>query len=187
MFRLYSAEKTAAILDGLSPLVSRISSDYGIPSACVKAILYREIREIDVLDLAADAAVRHGWFGRTDCSTGYAQIFARVAIRALDFAEDRGLESAARLGVERPLSEKNPADVRRIWLRLNEESEFNLRMGTLNLLSAAEETVGTRDFAGMTPEQMKRAFSRYNSSSGAVTSYGEEAYGFYLRFCKTDA
>lgn len=182
MIRLYSDERTAAVIEELAPLIAETAADYGVPAACIKAVLFREIREIDMLDLMADAAVRLGLFGRNDSSTGYMQIFSRVAIRALDFAEARGIESAERLGVARPLSAEDPRDVRRIWLRLNRDRAFNLRMGTLNLLAAADEVVGSSDFTRFSPDEIKRAFSRYNSSSGKITAYGEETYGYYLRF-----
>lgn len=182
MVLLYSPKKVDAILSELSPFVDRAALDYGIPGACIRAMLYRETKEIDLFDAAADMAVLFGLFGRDDCSTGYAQIFSRVAIRALRFAEDKGIERAARFGFDHALSDRDPADVRAVWLRLYRDREFNLRMGTLNLLAAADEAVGSFDYAAMSPEEMKRAFSRYNANTRAVTSYGEEVFGYYLRF-----
>ena len=38
------------------------------------------------------------------------------------------------------MDEENPADVRRMWRKLNRDREFNLRMGTLNLLTAAADS-----------------------------------------------
>ena len=182
MIRLYTPQRVLALIRELSPFIGKISAEYGVPGECVKAVLYREMKEIDLLDAAADAAVRFGWFGKTDCSTGYAQIFSYVAIRALDFAEKRGIETAENLGIARPLSENNPEDVRRIWLRLNEDREFNVRMGTLNLLAAADEVVGNTDFPRFTEEELKKVFSRYNANTRRITAYGREVYGYYLRF-----
>jgi len=184
MLRLFSPKKTEEILARLSPLIDRISGDYDVPAACIRAVLYREMTEIDLWDPAADLAVL--LFGRADSSTGYAQIFGRVAVRALAFADARRIETWERMGFERPLSDADPADVRRMWLRLNREAEFNLRMGTLNLLAAADEVVGNTDFSGMTPDELKRAFSRYNASTSSVTGYGEAVYAYYLRFCGAD-
>ena len=182
MIRLYSEKRTEAILGAMDPVIVRITGEYGVPAPCMKAILFREIREIDLMDDAADTAVRLGLFGRTDSSTGYAQIFARTAVHALRFAEEHGVETAEGLGFP-PLSEgDDPRYLRRMWLRLNSDRVFNLRMATLNLLSAADEAAGTTDFSRMTAEDLKRAFSRYNSSSCAVSSYGEEVYRHYLRY-----
>ncbi len=187
MIRIYSSKQVLSLIEKLAPLIRRIGGEYGVPEECVKAVLYREMKEIDLLDAAADAAVRFGLFGKKDCSTGFAQIFSYVAIRALDFAEGRGIETAENLGIERPLSEKNPEDIRRIWLRLNEDREFNLRMGTLNLLAAAEEVVGSTDFSRFTEEETKKVFSRYNANTRRVTAYGEEVYGYFLRFRSENA
>jgi hypothetical protein len=182
MIRLYSEEKTEAILRELGPLIRQVSADYGVPEAAITAILYREIKEIDLLDLAADTAVRLGCFPKRDSSTGYMQIFGRVAIRALRFAAEHGIEEPARLGMPDGMDEENPADVRRMWRKLNRDREFNLRMGTLNLLAAAAETVGDTDFEHMNADGMKRTFSRYNANTRSVTSYGEEVWGYYLKY-----
>ena len=182
MIRLYSIEKTEAIIHELTPLIRKVSADYGVPEAAIAAVLYREIKEIDLLDLAADTAVRLGCFPKRDSSTGYMQIFARVAIRALRFAAEHGIEKPQRLGMPDGMSEENPADVRRMWRKLNRDCAFNLRMGTLNLLAAAAEIVGETDFAAMNADGMKRTFSRYNANTRSVTTYGEEVWGYYLKY-----
>ena len=182
VIRLYPPEKTERIIRELGPLLRQISLDYGVPAAAIMAILRREIGEIDLMDLAADAAVRLGWFSKKDSSTGYMQIFGRVAVRALRFAAARGIERPERLGMPDGMDEGNPADVRRMWLRLNRDREFNLRMGTLNLLAAAEEAAGETDFTCLSAEEIKRAFSRYNANTRSVTPYGEEVWEYYLKY-----
>ena len=182
MIRLYTEKNTEKIVSAMEPVIVRICGEYGVPVPCVKAVLYREIREIDLMDAAADAAVRLGLFGRKDSSTGYAQIFARTAVRALRFAGERGIETAENLGFPPLPAGDDPVYTRRIWLRLNRDRVFNLRMGTLNLLAAADEAAGSTDFSRMTAEDLKRVFSRYNSSSCAVSPYGEEVYRYYLRY-----
>ncbi|MCR4906738.1 MAG: hypothetical protein K6A33_11735 [Clostridiales bacterium] len=182
MIRLYSPAKTEEIIQKLEPVIRQVSADYGVPGAAICAILFREIKEIDLMDAAADAAVRFGWFGRSDSSTGYMQIFGRVAIRALRFAQEHGIETPDRLGMPDGLDENVPADVRTMWLRLNRDTAFNLRMGTLNLLAAAHEAAGEADFGRLGADGMKRAFSRYNANTCSVTSYGEEVWGYYLKY-----
>lgn len=182
MFRLYSDKRTGAIIAAMDRDIEACAADYGVPAPCLRAILFREIREIDLLDAAADAAVRLGLFGRRDSSTGYAQIFARTAVNSLRFAEEQGIETAEKLGLPPLPPGEDPGYLRRVWLRLNGDRIFNLRMAALTLLSAAREASGSTDFETMTAEDMKRAFSRYNSSSCAVSAYGEEVYRHYLRF-----
>lgn len=182
MIRLYSVAKTEEIIQKLAPVIRQVSADYGVPGAAICAVLFREIKEIDLWDAAADTAVRFGWFGRSDSSTGYMQIFGRVAIRALRFARDHGIETPDRLGMPDGLDEDVPADVRKMWLRLNRDTAFNLRMGTLNLLAAAYETAGELAFSRLGEDGMKHAFSRYNANTRTVTSYGEEVWGYYLKY-----
>ena len=188
MLRQYSPERTEGILESLSPLLGAIEGDYGVPAACMKAILYREMTWIDLFDAAADLAVRFRWLsrltGKKDCSTGYAQIFASTAIRALSFAEERGIESAERLGLDpsRKLSPENGEDLRGIWLRLNRDTEFNLRLAALNVLSAADEVTGRLSFPDYSEEEYKRIFSRYNASTARITSYGETVWKHFLRY-----
>ena len=186
MLRRYTPRRTEEIIASLYPLLDQIEKDYSVPAACMKAVLYREMTEIDLFDAAADLAVRLGWLGRligkNDSSTGYAQIFASVAARALRFAEERGIETAEGLGLKRSPSPEDPGDLREIWLRLNRDREFNLRLAALNLLSAAEEVTGRIDFSSYSPEEIQRIYTRYNGTVPHITPYGEEAYRHYLRY-----
>ena len=182
MIRLYSPARTEKVIRGMDGMIARVSSDYGVPAAAIRAVLYREIKEIDLMDLAADAAVRIGVFGRRDSSTGYMQIFGRVAVRAMQFAEARGIETPAGLGMPEGMDPASDADVRRMWLRLNRDREFNLRMGALNLLAAADEAARQTDFSRLSEDGMKRTFSRYNANTTSVTRYGEEVFGYFLRY-----
>ncbi len=190
MCRLYSLNKTEQIIRGLAPLIRGISSDYSVPEALIKAVLYREIKEIDLMDILVDAVVGNRMLSsllhRTDSSTGYGQIFSWVAIDALHFAEERGFENAANLGLptEHPLSKNSPEDRRLVWLRLHNDREFNLRMSALNLLSCASEMTGKTDFSAMNEEELKRTLSRYNADTKQVTAYGEETFGYYLRYLR---
>ena len=192
MKKLYSIEKTKQIIRELGPVLEKIQADYRVPQAVMEAILFREMKEIDLLDAAADFVVRNlilsELTGRRDCSTGYAQIYAYVAINALNFAAKRGIEMPMRLGLptRRIFDPKSPSDVRSIWLRLNRDVEFNLRMAALNVLAAADEVNGSIDLDSFTADQLKRVFSRYNANTRSITAYGEEVYGYYLRYREAD-
>ena len=201
MIKLYSVKKTERILAEYDGWIETVSERYAIPSAMVKAVLRKEIADIDLLDPVADSLVRLHWlrrrlFGRgstakrrgvldkRDSSTGYAQIFAHVAIDAANYALDRALDDAAGLGLpenRRPDS-ANGDDLRAMWLRLKRDSRFNIQMGALNLISAAEERNCHTDFARYTPEEFQRAFTRYNAKTDRITAYGKEVYGYYLKY-----
>ena len=200
MIKLYSAKKTERILAEYDGWIETVSERYAIPSAMVKAVLRKEIADIDLLDPAADLLVRfcylrrrlfgrgavkrRGILGKRDSSTGYTQIFAYVAINAANYALERGLDDAAGLGLteDRRLNGANEADLRAMWLRLKRDSRFNIQMGALNLISAAEEMNGHTDFARYTPEELQRTFTRYNAKTDHVTAYDKEVYGYYLKY-----
>ena len=166
MFRLYSASMTERIIRRLSPRIQSLSARYAIPAAVLQAVLYQEITKIDILDIAADLLVRFNWlrltlsgkldgemptglspWNKLDSSTGYAQIFARVGIDAINFALDRGLTTMEdlKIPVQRRLDRDRPRDVRLIWRLLKRSKSFNLELAALNLLAAAEEKTGRTD------------------------------------------
>ncbi|MBO4913719.1 MAG: hypothetical protein J5449_00805, partial [Oscillospiraceae bacterium] len=165
-----------------------------------KAVLRKETADIDLLDPVADSLVRFYWLRRRlfgggaakrrgilskrDSSTGYAQIFAYVAINAANYALDRGLDDAAGLALpeDRRLDRTNEDDLRTMWYRLKRDSEFNIQMGALNLIFAADEMNGHTDFARYTPDEFQRAFTRYNANTDRITAYGKEVYGYYLKY-----
>ena len=185
MLRLYTPARVERIIDKYDPKIREICGRYGLPPAVLKAVLYTEMIRLDLLDIAADAAVRMGAFFKKDSSTGYAQIFGYVALNAANFAADRGLASYASLGLEengRRLDPKNPADVWKVWQKIHKDPAANLEFAALNLLSCAEEMTGRIDFCSVTPGELKLILSRYNGRVKQITDYGEEAYGHYLRY-----
>lgn len=200
MIKLHSVKKTERILAEYGDWIEAVSERYSIPSTMIKAVLRKEIADIDLLDPVADSLVRFYWLrrrlfgggtakrrgilGKRDSSTGYAQIFAYVAINAANYALDRGLDDAAGLGLPtdcRP-DRANEDDMRAMWLRLKRDRKFNIQMGALNLIFAADEMNGHTDFARYTPEEFRRAFTRYNANTDHITAYGKEVYGYYLKY-----
>lgn len=207
MWKRYSIKRAERIIARNHGTITRISETYDLPPAYLKAVLRQEIPEIDLLDGAADLAVRFNWLryrlsrrltggrrppsppgrkglNRLDSSTGYAQIFGFVALEAANFAVDRGLTDYAALGLpeDHRLSREDPEDLRLVWQMLHRDREANLTFAALNLLSAAEEMTGRLDFPGYSEEEVKRILTRYNANVRHVTQYGEEAYRHYLAF-----
>ena len=207
MFRLYSAQTAETIIRRMDASIRRVSARYRIPAPVLQAILFQEITQIDLFDLFADWLVqlnllrlslrgrldeklprRRGLWNKLDSSTGYAQIFGRVGIRAINFALDRGLSTAEELSVpaDRRLDADSPRDLRMIWKRLHREVSFNLEVAALNLLSAAEEKTGRIDFASYTPEELQQILTRYNGTSREISSYGKTAYAHVLRYTENE-
>lgn len=195
MLKLYSIKKAQRIISDHSDLIDSICTSYHLPSACLKAILLMEIPEIDLIDVVADTSVMLNWLRyslshsynperhtrnplrKFDSSTGYGQIFSRVAIEAILFARSRGIPVDA--GISGELSPARPDDLRRVWLRLNRDPVFNLRCSALNLLHAAFQMTGRVDFEHYTDEEMKMIFTRYNGNVKKISAYGEKAFQYY--------
>lgn len=201
MFRLYSPRRTEKIIRALDPEIHFLQDRYRLPAACVQAILYQEMTHMDALDLLADGAVRLFWLKyrackrlgkqgfpgglnkKRDSSTGYAQIFGTVGIRAVEFAVEKGIESREALGLPgRALRADTPEDLQLIWRRLRKDPVFNLRLCALNLLFCAQQMTGRTDFSSFGENEMRLIFTRYNANASAVTAYGRETYAHFLRY-----
>ncbi len=210
MLKRYTPKQIEKRIAGQAEWMMRLENLYGVPRACLRAVIFKEMSETDWMDVLADAAVKCYWIRydllswarralkkpplrhfpggllkKRDSSTGYAQIFAYVAIRAMNLALKKGLEpSPAAFGFppEHVPDEKDPADLGRVWRRLNGDATFNLRMGALNLVSAAEEMTGRMDFSSFSPEEFQLIFTRYNANVRTVTDYGRETFQHYLSF-----
>lgn len=210
MLKLYSKKKARKIIDAYGDWINHVSETYSIPGAYIKAILYKEIIEIDLLDPLADLAVKTYWaryglrkrlyqkglvkqaeprfrwgiLGKRDSSTGYAQIFAYVAINAANFGLDRGIATYDLLGIrsDHRLSGGNLDDLRMMWRLLSKDRKANIALFSLNLISAAEEMNGHIDFDRYSEEEVKRTFTRYNANVRHITKYGEETYRYYLGY-----
>ena len=209
MIPIYNSRAVERIIQKHAEDIHEISAVYGLPGPFLQAILYQEITQIDLVDLLVDEAVRLNWKayslrerltgntgkngtmnrgrslrGKLDSSTGYAQIFAFVAINAVNFAVERGLITYEDLGIrsDHILDPDLPADRRYMWHRLNRDKSFNLKAAALNLIAAAEEVTGRIGFDGYSAEEIKRIFTRYNGTMKQISPYGEEAYLHYLRY-----
>lgn len=197
MIHLYTEQQALQALERCGGDIARICAECGLPPACLKSVLMMELTRMDILDPLADTVVAVNWLGapllgsspdtgnplqKLDSSTGYGQIFSRVAIEAVCFARAHGISCAA-LGDLRPgLSPDDPEDLRLVWHRLRRDRVFNLSCAALNLLHCAWQMTRRLAFGSYSPQEMKLIFTRYNADVKQVTQYGEEAYAWYLRF-----
>lgn len=197
MIHLYSEEQALQMLERCGSDISRICLECGLPPACLKAVLMMELKRMDILDPLADTVVAVNWLGapllhpspdtgnplqKLDSSTGYGQIFSRVAIEAIRFAREHGISCAAISDLKPGLSPDDQEDLRLVWRRLNRDQVFNLSCSALNLLHCAWQMTGRLAFGSYSPQELKLIFTRYNADVKQVTAYGEEAYAWYLRF-----
>ena len=198
MLSFYSKSRARQMVADYSALIENICAPYQFPSAYLKAILLMEVPEINFLDIVADAIVRLNWLRysffhtfilerhtrnplkKFDCSTGFAQIFAQVAIEAILFAESEQMPLF--LGISGKLSPFSPEDLKRVWIRLNKDRVFNFSCAVLNIIHAAYQMTGRVDFESYSEEEKKMIFSRYNGNVQRISRYGETAYQYYLEY-----
>lgn len=210
MVKRYSKRQIERIMEACEDWIDTVAAQIRLPAPCIRAVLRRELGEMDLLDPVADAAVRFYWFryrlrkplyragllhsplpgwrrgflGKRDSSTGYGQIFAYVAIAAANYGVDRGLIRYDWLGLERRMDPDSPEDLCRMWRLLHRDWQANIALSALNLLAAGEEVNGHADFSRYTPEQLQLAFTRYNANVRHITGYGRAVYDLYLNECE---
>lgn len=193
MIRRYSERRARRILADCAPHIMEAESAFGVPCACMQAILYRELTGMDWMDPLADLAVILYWRFRPvwdrlslpakrDSSTGYGQVFACSAISAINFAAEKGFAAAELQSLPTSLDAQNPEHVKMVWFRLHRDVRFNILAASLCLLQAADEMTGSTDFSILTPEELQLTFTRYNANTRAVTAYGRETYRYYQTF-----
>lgn len=191
--KLYSPKAAERILRKHGAEIEAVSARYAVPVPFIRALLYTELIRIDLFDPLADLLVSFnlrlrlpagpGLLRKRDSSTGYGQIFGFVAINAVNFACEQGIESRSALSLpDRPLDPADPEDLLLVWPRLRRDPAFNIALSTLNLIAAAHEVTGRIDFSGYTPEEIQRMYTRYNGTIPEITPYGAEAYRHYLRY-----
>ena len=184
MIRVISQEKAMEILAEHDAWIQEVGRRYQVPPAAVKAVLFKEMTQTDLMDPLADLAVWTGLTSRKDSSTGYGQIFGRTGLLAVNYALDQGLAGYAGLGIETDhrLSAENPEDIRLVWKKLKDDERFNIEVCAINLRLCAQEMTGRTDFSSFSDEETKLALTRYNANVRHVTAYGEDAFRLMQMF-----
>ena len=184
MIRVISQERAMEIIAKHYAWIEEVGMRYRVPPAAVKAVLFKEMTQTDLLDPLADLAVWTGLTSRMDSSTGYGQIFGRTGILAVNYALDQGLADYARLGIEADhrLSGENTEDIRLVWKKLSSDERFNIEICALNLRLCAQEMTGRTDFSSFSDEEYRLTLTRYNADVKYVTDYGEDAFRLMRMF-----
>ena len=187
MIKLINPGKAEGIVERYDAWIGQVAERYQVPAALIKSILYQEMTQIDLMDPVADIAVQIAPRYSRDSSTGYAQVFGRVGLVAVNFAVDRGLATYESLGIscDHRLDEASRRDVRKVWRKLHEDPKANIEIAALNLLVIADELVGRLDFDTFSDDEIKLVLSRYNANTNQVTSYGEQAFQHYKRYSES--
>ena len=148
----------------------------GVPAACIASVEYCELRNWDLLDIAADLAV-YPFRIRKDSSTGCMQIYARVARKAIQEALDDPSFTADGSLYRELVFLSDPARHQALWRKLKKDRRFNILCGALNLRSCAVERMGQADFSAFAPDDYALVFARYNGFGDKAAAYGRTCAG----------
>lgn len=154
-------------------LVTNLSREFKMRKSLIQTVFAWEAACLNPTDLAADDIVTksHAWRLRTgaqpsvlkyDSSTGLCQIFAETAIRAINWARQRGMTG------EPVRDPDNLNHIFEIWNRLRTDSNFNLRSAALTLAHGAYENGLTGSLLTLDDAQVEVALASYNDAGYGV-------------------
>lgn len=180
-------------------LLTELSQAYGVRKALIQSVAFWEYWKTTFIDTFTDIDVQNfytykvayeiweegGKIGdppvvvafQDDCSTGFAQIFARTAIRAHNWKVFNNYSSGALA------DESDWHDVWSFWQRLHGSDEQNLTAVPGVLLWGAEDGgVTGPPRLTYTPTEVEQILARYNGTGPAAAAYGAEVKGIYDLF-----
>ena len=156
-------------------IITKYSNSFKVRKSLIQTIILWEHGVEGTDDIFGDKAVILGL--TDDSSTGICQIYAKTAIEAHNFAVKKELIS----GTELSIKEKN--NVKNMWYKLYSDVDFNIKMGTLNLLYCAWQKNGPYKY-DTDESNIKRILERYNGKGKDAEEYAERNYGLYKIFEK---
>lgn len=196
-FPKHSMDEALDVVIVYDELITNVSRSFGVRKALIQSVVFWEYWNQALDDNAGDALVQ-SWYAYKhiyeawekvpigdppppplpidDCSTGIAQIFARVAIRTRNYAVTQGLIS------DNWLNADDWHIVEDVWNKLHDDGNYNISTALLVLFEGAAQTGrGLRlNYSG---SELRSIFTRYNDSEAdEVTQYGVEVYGVYRIF-----
>ena len=162
-------------------IITKYSNLFEVRKALIQTIILWEHGVEGADDRASDKAVigyyTLGFGPKNDSSTGICQIYARTAIKAYNYAVKNGLIS------EKILLDENEENLKNMWYQLYSDVDFNIKMGTLNLLYCAWQKNGSYKY-DTDESNIKRILERYNGEGKDAIEYAERNYGLYKIFEK---
>ena len=170
---IYTTKQCLNILRYYHSYITAVAQKFHMPSAMIRAILYRELTCYGYDDLLADGMVVEYYTGgpfanlhkKKDSSTGLAQIFASTAIEA-----------------EKKLGYNNTRNIWTMWQYLNDDYNsifycgMVLRMEAMNLGMHKYEEIFYKNYSFIS-----KVFARYN---GGSKNYGKTVLKIYKQFLK---
>ncbi|GCB46622.1 glycoside hydrolase domain-containing protein [Streptomyces sp. NL15-2K] len=153
---------------GMDWLFTDLARILRLRKALVQAPVLWELRKWNPLDLAADTAVQLG--RDDDCSTGWGQIFAWVAIEARNYCIDKGIINGDRL---------TDADKASVWKNLHEDPTYNISTAAYLTIYNAHQISVPRPGLNTSDSDSQAILARYNGTGDGAEKYGGELLGLY--------
>lgn len=190
----YSNSDAIDIVLGFDAIITDTAAANGVDKAVIQSILFQEIRFLNFLD-EVDICVQNTFrlrhhqapeygsapqlaasvmtpflncFSFSDSSTGLGQIYAKSAIRALNWQSGLLL-----------YNESDWKDREEIWLRLKYDNVYNIRM--IGLLCRYNAAIAANDPLIENPG-VRDVLRLYNGSGPSAEKYEEVTYRYYLAF-----
>ncbi|NUV71920.1 MULTISPECIES: glycoside hydrolase domain-containing protein [unclassified Streptomyces] len=149
-------------------LFTSLARQLKLRKALIQAPVLWELRKMNPLDFAADEAVKNGF--DDDCSTGWGQIFAWVAIDARNYCMQQGIINGT------PLTN---SDIPVVWENLHEDPTYNIRSAAYLTVYNAHQLGAPRPSLTTSPAQTQALLARYNGTGDDAAKYGRELIGLY--------
>ncbi|MBT8228384.1 MAG: DUF1906 domain-containing protein [Dactylosporangium sp.] len=148
-------------------LFTNLARALKLRKALVQAPVMWELRKLNPFDTAADDAVRIGL--RDDCSTGWGQIFAWVAIAARNYCVQQGIINGELL---------NDDDMRAVW-DLLQDPHYNIATAAYLTIYNAHQIGVARPSLTTGQADTQALLARYNGTGDDAAQYGRELIGLY--------
>lgn len=157
-------------------LFTSLARQLRLRKALIQTPVLWELRKLNPLDFAADTAVKTGL--DDDCSTGWGQIFAWVAIEARNHCVRQGIINGQILD--------RGQDVDAVWAQLNEDPIYNMKTAAYLTIFNAHQIGHPRPGLETSDAASELLLARYNGPlvvdgqpNGPALEYGRQLLGLY--------
>lgn len=194
----HSSQESLDTVLNYDNFVTQYCNKFNMQKELLQTVFFREQRFVWFADDVADSIVEQSYAYdeniannmspppqmpipyRHDCSTGLCQIFASTAIKSINYAVQQNI-----IDDERLYDQDNLDDIKEVWFKLKDNSEFNIKCAVLTLIYEALHTLQyDRNFVNYTESQISMLFTKYNSTSDEPNEYGTECTEWYNIFRK---
>ncbi|MEU6103178.1 glycoside hydrolase domain-containing protein [Streptomyces flaveolus] len=165
-----SNTKAFDLVVGEDALFTLLARELKLRKALIQAPVLWELRKLNPGDFLADAAVKAG--ADSDCSTGWGQIFAWVAIEARNYCVQQGIINGS------ILDKNNPAHVKSVWNSL-QDTDYNIKTAAYLTIHNADKISLPRPGLTTSETDSQQLLARYNGTGDAAQQYGRELIGLY--------